>query len=56
LLDIYTFGWKLVGKSRLAKDDSFAGSACPLIDYDATSGSHLTETFVLKQTLGQRRQ
>ncbi len=55
LLDIYTLGLdSLLENPRLAKDlDSFARKLlAPLIDYDATSGSHLTETFVLKQTLG----
>jgi DNA-binding PucR family transcriptional regulator len=55
LLDIYTFGLdSLLENPRLAKDlDNFARKLLtPLIDYDAASGSHLTETFVLKQTLG----
>ena len=55
LLDIYTPGLdSLLENPRLAKDlDNFARKLLtPLIDYDAASGSHLTETFVLKQTLG----
>src|SRR5579884_4305916 len=55
LLDIYTFGLdSLLENSRLAEDlDAFARKLLtPLVDYDALSGSHLTETFVLAQTLG----
>ena len=55
LLDIYTFGLdSLLENPRLAEDlDTFAMRLLsPLIEYDAASGSHLTETFVLAQTLG----
>lgn len=55
LLDIYTFGLdSLLENPRLAKDlDNFARKLLtPLIDYDAANGSHLTETFILVQTLG----
>lgn len=55
LLDIYTFGLdSLLENPRLAEDlDTFATKLLtPLIDYDAAHGSHLTETFVLAQTLG----
>ena len=54
LLDIYTFGLdSLLENPRLAKDlDAFARKLLtPLVEYDALSGSHLTETFVLAQTL-----
>jgi sugar diacid utilization regulator len=55
LLDIYTFGLdSLLENPRLAEDlEAFATKLLtPLIEYDAASGSHLTETFVLAQTLG----
>src|SRR6266446_7018970 len=55
LLDIYTFGLdSLLENPRLAEDlDTFAMRLLsPLIEYDTSSGSHLTETFVLAQTLG----
>ena len=55
LLDIYTFGLdSLLENPRLAEDlDAFARKLLtPLVEYDAISGSHLTETFVLAQTLG----
>ncbi len=55
LLDIYTFGLdSLLENPRLAADlDTFARKLlAPLIEYDAANGSHLTETFVLAQTLG----
>src|SRR5260370_20848721 len=55
LLDIYTFGLdSLLENPRLAEDlDTFAMRLLsPLIEYDAASGSHLTETFVLAPTLG----
>jgi PucR C-terminal helix-turn-helix domain len=55
LLDIYTFGLdSLLENAKLAGDlDAFARKLLmPLIEYDAASGSHLTETFVLAQTLG----
>lgn len=55
LLDIYTFGLDSVLENpRLAEDlDAFARKLlAPLIKYDTANGSHLTETFVLAQTLG----
>ncbi|HLZ58729.1 MAG TPA: helix-turn-helix domain-containing protein [Ktedonosporobacter sp.] len=55
LLDIYTFGLdSLLENPTLAKDlDTFAKKLLtPLIEYDAANSSHLTETFVLAQTLG----
>ena len=55
LLDIYTFGLdSLLANPVLVKDlDTFAHKLLtPLIEYDAANGSHLTETFVLAQTLG----
>jgi len=55
LLDIYTFGLdSLLENPRLAEDlHAFAAKLLtPLIEYDAANGSHLTETFVLVQTLG----
>ncbi|HLX55405.1 MAG TPA: helix-turn-helix domain-containing protein [Ktedonobacteraceae bacterium] len=55
LLDIFTFGLdSLLENPRLAEDlDAFATKLLtPLIEYDDASGSHLTETFVLAQTLG----
>jgi len=55
LLDIYTFGLdSLLENPRLAEDlDAFAKKLlAPLIEYDAANGSHLTETFMLAQTLG----
>jgi sugar diacid utilization regulator len=55
LLDIYTFGLdSLLENPRLIDDlEAFATRLLrPLLDYDRASGSHLTETFVLAQTLG----
>jgi sugar diacid utilization regulator len=55
LLDTYTFGLdSLLENARLTEDlNAFARKLLlPLIEYDAASGSHLTETFVLTQTLG----
>lgn len=55
LLDIYTFGLDtLLENPRLVEDlDVFARKLlAPLIEYDRANGSHLTETFVLAQTLG----
>jgi len=55
LLDIYTFGLdSLLENPRLAEDlEAFSTKLLtPLFEYDAVSGSHLTETFVLAQTLG----
>lgn len=55
LLDIYTFGLdSLLENPRLAEElNAFATKLLsPLIEHDATSSSHLTETFVLVQTLG----
>ncbi|GAC1350905.1 MAG: hypothetical protein NVSMB27_37930 [Ktedonobacteraceae bacterium] len=55
LLDIYTFGLdSLLENPRLMEDlDAFATKLLtPLIEYDIANGSHLTETFVLAQTLG----
>jgi sugar diacid utilization regulator len=55
LLDVYTFGLDgLLENPRLADElDTFAMRLLtPLIEYDAANRSHLTETFVLAQTLG----
>lgn len=55
LLDVYTFGLdSLMENPRLAEElDIFAiRLLTPLIEYDAANRSHLTETFVLAQTLG----
>ncbi|WP_376795947.1 helix-turn-helix domain-containing protein [Thermogemmatispora sp.] len=55
LLDVYTFGLdSLLENPRLTKDlEAFAAKLLkPLLDYDRATGSHLTETFVLAQTLG----
>jgi hypothetical protein len=58
LLDIHTFGLdSLLENPRLVEDlDAFATKLLtPLIEYDVACGSrtsHLTETFVLAQTLG----
>jgi sugar diacid utilization regulator len=55
LLDIYAFGLdSLLENPRLSADlEAFARKLLtPLIEYDTASGSHLTETFVLAQTLG----
>ena len=55
LLDIYTFGLdSLLENPRLAEElDAFASKLLtPLIEYDTANGSHLTETFMLAQTLG----
>ncbi len=55
ILDIYTFGLdSLLENPRLAEElDAFATKLLtPLIEYDITNRSHLTETFVLAQTLG----
>jgi sugar diacid utilization regulator len=54
LLDIYAFGLdSLLENPRFAEElDTFATKLlAPLVEYDAASGSHLTETFVLTQTL-----
>ncbi len=55
LLDISTFGLdSLLENPRLAEDlDTFAlRLLTPLLEYDAANSSHLTDTFVLVQTLG----
>lgn len=55
LLDIYAFGLdSLLENPRLTEDlNAFARKMLtPLLEYDATTSSHLTETFVLAQTLG----
>ena len=55
LLDIYTFGLdSLLENPRLTEDlNAFATKLLtPLIEHDVASSSHLTETFVLAQTLG----
>jgi len=55
LLDIFAFGLdSLLENPRLAKDlDIFARRLLtPLLEYDAANSSHLTDTFVLAQTLG----
>jgi len=55
LLDIYTFGLdSLLENPRLSEDfDAFSTRLLsPLIEYDNANRSHLTETFVLVQTLG----
>jgi sugar diacid utilization regulator len=55
LLDIYTFGLdSLLENPVLVKDlDAFAKKLLtPLIEYDRANSAHLTETFVLAQTLG----
>lgn len=55
LLDIYTFGLdSLLENPKLAEDlDTFATKLLTsLVEYDTTNGSHLTETFILAQTLG----
>jgi sugar diacid utilization regulator len=55
LLDIYAFGLdSLLENPRLAEElSAFATKLLtPLIEHDAASSSHLTETFVLAQTLG----
>lgn len=55
LLDVYTFGLdSFLENPRLTDElDTFAlRLLTPLIEYDATNKSHLTETFVLAQTLG----
>jgi sugar diacid utilization regulator len=55
LLDVYTFGLdSLLENPRLLNDlEAFAARLLkPLLDYDQANGSHLTETFVLAQTLG----
>ena len=55
LLDFYPFGLdSLLENPRMAEDlDVFASKLLmPLIEYDTTNGSNLTETFVLTQTLG----
>jgi sugar diacid utilization regulator len=53
LLGIYTLD-SLLENPKLTEDlGVFARKLLtPLIEYDATSGSHLTETFVLVRTLG----
>ena len=54
LLDIYAFGLdSLLENPRFAEElDTFATKLLvPLVEYDAASASHLTETFVLAQTL-----
>ncbi len=55
LLDIATFGLdSLLENPMLTGDlDAFSRKLLtPLIEYDKANGSHLTETFVLVQTLG----
>jgi len=55
LLDISAFGLdSLLENPRLAEDlDTFAlRLLTPLLEYDAANSSHLTDTFVLAQTLG----
>jgi sugar diacid utilization regulator len=55
LLDISAFGLdSLLENPRLAEDlDTFALKLLtPLLEYDAANSSHLTDTFVLAQTLG----
>lgn len=55
LLDVSSFGLdSLLENPRLAGDlDTFARKLLsPLVEYDATNSSHLTDTFVLAQTLG----
>jgi len=55
LLDISAFGLdSLLENPRLAEDlDIFARKLLtPLLEYDAANSSHLTNTFVLAQTLG----
>ncbi len=55
LLDLSSFGLdSLLENPRLSKDlDTFARKLLtPLLEYDAANSSHLTETFVLAQTLG----
>lgn len=55
LLDISAFGLdSLLENPRLAGDlDTFAlRLLTPLLEYDAANNSHLTDTFVLAQTLG----
>ncbi len=59
LLDIYAFGLdSLLENPRLTEDlDAFARKLLtPLIEYDAANSSHLTETFVLAQTLGSAQE
>jgi sugar diacid utilization regulator len=55
LLDISAFGLdSLLENPRLAEDlDTFARRLLtPLLEYDAANSSHITDTFVLAQTLG----
>ncbi len=55
LLDISAFGLdSLLENPKLAEDlDTFARRLLtPLLEYDAANSSHLTDTFVLAQTLG----
>ena len=55
LLDVSAFGLdSLLENPRLAQDlDTFAlRLLTPLLEYDAVNNSHLTDTFVLAQTLG----
>jgi sugar diacid utilization regulator len=55
LLDIYAFGLdSLLENPRLAEElSTFATRLlAPLVEHDAANDSHLTETFVLVQTLG----
>jgi sugar diacid utilization regulator len=55
LLDTSAFGLdSLLENPRLAEDlDTFARRLLtPLLEYDAANSSHLTDTFVLAQTLG----
>jgi sugar diacid utilization regulator len=55
LLDISSFGLdSLLENPRLAEDlDGFARRLLtPLLEYDAANNSHLTDTFILAQTLG----
>lgn len=55
VLDIHTCGLdSLLEHPRLAQElEIFARKMLtPLLEYDATTSSHLTETFVLAQTLG----
>ena len=55
VLDISSFGLdSLLENPRLAEDlDSFARRLLtPLLEYDAANNAHLTDTFILVQTLG----
>jgi DNA-binding PucR family transcriptional regulator len=59
VLDISAFGLdSLLENPRLAEDlDTFAlRLLTPLLEYDAANSSHLTDTFVLAQTLGSAQE